>query len=416
MRRIKSVIFLFVLLIYGGAWGQTITSLYSSHGIGEVSEAGLQQNFSMGNLGYGTPSSFGINLQNPSMLYNNPLSSFSVGLMGDFRTYEGDAVSDNSSTVSLRYLAMAFPVIQARWSTAFSLLPYSSVNYNSYSVDSLDNDVAAVNQYQGNGGLSSLSWSNSIRVYKSLAIGIKSSFVFGTIEKDSRVQLTGEDVSNSYVIGYTENTAYKDIIFSLSLSNKFKISNKSFINVGAVYNLSGELSGDLETGYERYSGSNLLQEVELTTEDVSFKLPRSIGAGLSYQIVNKLLIGADLDLKQWPDVSESGETSYNDAMSLSLGGELIPDIQSVSNYFKRARYRAGINYKELPYLVENTQINDFGINFGVALPVSGYSSIETAFKYGWRGTTDNGLTRESYFQVVLGATINDRWFIKRKYD
>ncbi|MEQ9216427.1 MAG: hypothetical protein RLO17_00205 [Cyclobacteriaceae bacterium] len=416
MRKIKSVVFLVVFLVSVGAWGQTITSLYSSHGIGEVSEVGLQQNFSMGNLGYGTPSLFGINLQNPSMLYYNPLSSFSVGLMGDFRTYEGDDVSDNSNALSLRYLAMAFPVIESRWATAFSLLPYSSVNYNSYSIDSLDNDVAAVNQYQGNGGLSSLSWSNSIRLYKSLAIGIKSSFVFGTINKDSRVQLVGEEVSNSYVISYTENSAYKDIIFSLSISNKFKISNKSFINVGAVYNLSGELSGNMDKGYERYSGSSLLQQVDLSSEEVAFKLPRSFGLGLSYQVINKLLIGADLDIKQWADMGESGETNYNDALSMSLGGEFIPDIQSVSNYFKRARYRAGINFKELPYLVENTQINDFGINFGVALPVSGYSSIETAFKYGWRGTTENGLTRESYFQVVLGATINDRWFIKRKYD
>ncbi len=415
MRKAKSIIFIAAFLVFGVAWGQTITSLYSSHGIGEVSETGLQQNFSMGNLGYGTPSMFGINLQNPSMLYYNPLSSFSVGLMGDFRTYEGDGLTDNSNAVSLRYLAMAFPVVQSRWSTAFSLLPYSSVNYNSYSVDSLSNDVAAINQYQGSGGLSSLSWSNSIRLYKSLAIGIKSSFVFGTIDNDSRIQLSGEDVSNGYVINYKEKTSYKDINFSLSISNKFKLSNKTFLNAGAVYNLSGELNGELQTSYERYSGSSLLQEVSLTNESVAFKLPRSVGLGLSYQIINKLLVGADIDIKQWPDMSESGETSYRDAMSLSLGGELIPDIQSVSNYFKRARYRAGINFKELPYLVENTQINDFGINFGVALPVSGYSSIETAFKYGWRGTTENGLTRESYFQVVLGATINDRWFEKRKY-
>ncbi len=416
MRKIKSVIFSAVFLIFGGAWGQTITSLYSSYGIGEVSEVGLPQNFAMGDLGYGTPSPFGINLQNPSMLFYNPLSSFSVGLMGDFRSYDGDGLSDNSNAVSLRYLAMAFPVVRSRWATSFSLLPYSSVNYNSYSIDTLSNGVAAVNQYQGNGGLSSLSWSNGIRIYKSLALGIKSSFVFGTIEKDSRVQLTGEDFSSSYIISYNEKTTYKDIIFSLSISNKFKLSNKSFINAGAVYNLSGELNGNLETGYERYSGSTLLQEVSLSSESAAFKLPRSFGAGLSYQIINKLLVGADIDIKQWPGSSENSGDSYNDAIALSLGGEIIPDIQSVSNYFKRARYRAGINYKELPYLVENTQINDFGINFGVALPVSGYSSIETAFKYGWRGTTDNGLTRESYFQVVLGATINDRWFEKRKYN
>jgi len=39
-----------------------------------------------------------------------------------------------------------------------------------------------------------------------------------------------------------------------------------------------------------------------------------------------------------------------------------------------------------------------------------------AFKIGQLGETNNGLIKETYFKVVLGATINDRWFIKRKYD
>ncbi len=415
MREVRVFIFILSLIVFQSTQSQTVSSLYSSYGIGEVSAIGLQHNFAMGELGYGTPSQFAINLQNPSMLFYNPLSSFSVGLMGDFRNYNGTDVSANSNAASLRYLAMAFPVVRSRWSTAISLLPYSSVNYNSYSVDTLSSGVAAVTQYQGNGGLSSLSWANSIRIYKSLAIGIKSSFVFGTISKDSRVQLAGEDFDNPYIINYKELSAYKDINFSLSISNKFKLSGNKYINVGAVYNLSGELSGQLETSYERYSGSSLLQSKDLSVEDVVYTLPRSFGFGVSYQIINKLMVGADVDFKQWPNDGQGEIAEYNDAISFSVGGEIIPDIQSVSNYFDRGIYRAGISFKELPYLVESTQINDFGINFGVALPVSGYSSIETAFKYGWRGTTNNGLTRESYFQVAIGATINDRWFEKRKY-
>ena len=76
----------------------------------------------------------------------------------------------------------------------------------------------------------------------------------------------------------------------------------------------------------------------------------------------------------------------------------------------------GLSMRQLPYLENNTEINDFGINFGVSFPVSGYSSLDAAFKYGFRGTTDNNLIQERYFQVVIGATINDRWFIKRRYD
>ena len=71
---------------------------------------------------------------------------------------------------------------------------------------------------------------------------------------------------------------------------------------------------------------------------------------------------------------------------------------------------------ETPYVVNDITINDFGINFGASLPVSGFSSIDLAAKFGRLGTTDNGLIKESYYQIVIGATINDRWFIKRKYD
>ncbi len=412
-RSLTFVIIIFLFVTSGS--GQAIKSLYSAYGIGEVSSVGLQQNFAMGDLGYAVPTQFGINLQNPSLLFYNRLSSFSVGLMGDFRTYDGEGVSETSNAVALRYLAMSFPVVKTVWSTAFSLLPYSSVNYNSYSVDSLSSDVAAINQFQGSGGLSSLSWSNSIRLYKTLAIGVKASFIFGTIENDSRVQLSGLSSGNGYTINYNELTSYKDVNFSLGISNKFKLADLKYLNVGAVYNLSGQLNGELSTSYQRFTGSNLLQEQELSTSSTSFDLPTSFGIGVSYEKLNKFLIGADLDFRQWNNSNE-GAVNYVDAMTVALGGELTPDIQSVSNYFKRARYRFGLNFKELPYLVESTQINDFGINFGISLPVSGFSSLETAFKYGWRGTTDNNLIRESYFQVVLGATINDQWFIKRKYD
>ena len=89
---------------------------------------------------------------------------------------------------------------------------------------------------------------------------------------------------------------------------------------------------------------------------------------------------------------------------------------NVSSFWKRAKYSAGFNYHKLPYIVNNQALIDFGINFGASLPVNGYSSLDLAFKWGQLGETTNGLIKETYYKVVLGATINDRWFIKRKYD
>jgi hypothetical protein len=67
-------------------------------------------------------------------------------------------------------------------------------------------------------------------------------------------------------------------------------------------------------------------------------------------------------------------------------------------------------------LVNNQQINDLGVSFGLSLPVSLASSLDMAFKVGQNGTLANDLIRERYFKITIGATVNDRWFVRRKYD
>ena len=132
--------------------------------------------------------------------------------------------------------------------------------------------------------------------------------------------------------------------------------------------------------------------------------------------LNKLIIGADFTMANWTGTTNQSNAELKNVISLALGGEIIPDYRNVNSYFKRVNYRFGVNYEQLPYIINETDINDFGINFGASFPMGGASSVDTAFKFGWRGTTDNDLVRESYFQIVVGMTINDRWFIKRRYD
>jgi hypothetical protein len=101
---------------------------------------------------------------------------------------------------------------------------------------------------------------------------------------------------------------------------------------------------------------------------------------------------------------------------MAIGSSFTPDYKSVQSYLKRLIYRVGFSYQELPYVINGTQINDFGINFGASFPTSGSSSIDTSFKFGQRGVSENNLVRESYFQFVIGITFNDRWFVKRRFD
>ena len=61
-------------------------------------------------------------------------------------------------------------------------------------------------------------------------------------------------------------------------------------------------------------------------------------------------------------------------------------------------------------------MRDFGINFGLSLPVSRISSLDLAVKVGKRGDLRTNTIEENYFKLYFGVTFNDQWFIKRRFD
>jgi outer membrane protein assembly factor BamA len=110
-----------------------------------------------------------------------------------------------------------------------------------------------------------------------------------------------------------------------------------------------------------------------------------------------------------------------------LGGFYLPKINSISSYFKRITYRAGIRLEDTGILVSNndsnnnfTAVNDFGISFGLGLPLKQMSSLNISLEYGQRGTTDNNLIKENYFNVGLSLSLTasgfQAWFRERRID
>lgn len=103
---------------------------------------------------------------------------------------------------------------------------------------------------------------------------------------------------------------------------------------------------------------------------------------------------------------------------MRLGGYYIPNYNSITSYWHRATYRAGIRYEETGLSLNGNDINEFGISFGMSIPVgqtSAFSNATIGFEYGQRGTTNNGLIKEDFFSLSLGLSLNDKWFQKLKY-
>ncbi len=79
-------------------------------------------------------------------------------------------------------------------------------------------------------------------------------------------------------------------------------------------------------------------------------------------------------------------------------------------------YRFGFHYDAGILKINDTRINEYGMSFGIGLPVSqSYSSVNLGIEIGKRGTTNNNLISENYFKFTLGISLFERWFIQRKY-
>ena len=141
--------------------------------------------------------------------------------------------------------------------------------------------------------------------------------------------------------------------------------------------------------------------------------------GLGYGEDKKWFVGAEYSFQQMSKFENAflglDNVTYNDASSYALGGYWVPEYRALNGYFNRATYRAGLRYDVTGMTVNNKEINNFGITFGLGLPLgANFSNLNLGFELGRRGTTDQNLVEESYFKINLGLSLNDRWFRKVK--
>jgi len=72
---------------------------------------------------------------------------------------------------------------------------------------------------------------------------------------------------------------------------------------------------------------------------------------------------------------------------------------------------------QLGIVIDNEDINEFGISFGVGLPAGRrLSNINFTFEFGQRGTTNSGLVQENFFNAGISLSLNDIWFIQSKFN
>ena len=431
---IKKVLIVFLLITSTSSlFAQgTSSSPYSFFGIGEQYSPRTSENSAMGGIGVAFNHYKYLNFTNPAAIAFLRETTYSVGILNNDLTLKTADTKQNSVSTSLNYIALGFP-LGKKAGFSFGLQPLSSVGYSLSNNDFDENEnLSAITLYSGEGGVNRVYGTFGIQISKSLAIGIEADYSFGTIENS----ITNKRANVSLASKYKEESVIRGGAITLGTQYQKMFKNNVYLNAGATVKLGSDLN---TTGNEYLysligSGATDIARDTIYSNEISgkYKLPMKsiIGVGLGKR--DKWHVGAEYqnqDALQSEGFTNITNSSYNYEKSnrISLGGFYLPKINSISSYWERVTYRAGLRIEKIGLAVDGngtgtnfTSIDDFGMSFGLGLPLKQLSTVNLALEYGKRGTTSNNLIEENYFNVRLSLSLTasgqQGWFRKRKID
>ena len=425
---IKKIVIAIVCFSCIGAYAQDGTiSPYSFFGIGDLRSASTVENQMMGSIGV-FADSIHINLQNPASygqlglkaLDKVGLVSYTAGISNKQIRLKSFTEEQSSSITNLDYLALGFSLGKGL-GMGFGIMPYSSVGYNLVD-ERTNNGLSLTNVFNGSGGLNKVYYSVGYEFLKDLSIGITANFNFGNLESErlqqqEALQFGTFDRRESRVNGFDFNYALN---YNPTMKDKYRLHTSVRVNT------QGNLVSENERRVGSFSlatGGNI-EEIDvdldaLNLRNTEFKIPTTTTLGIGYGEDYKWFIGGEYSFQGLSSFENTflgaDNIVYKDASSFALGGFYTPDHTSFTSYFKRITYRAGLRLDKSGMVVNDVDINNFGITFGLGLPLGrSFSNLNLGFELGRRGTTRANLIEESYLKINVGLSLNDRWFVKRK--
>jgi hypothetical protein len=431
------LVFIFASVLNGFAQSGTTASPYSFYGIGSIKFKGTVENRSMGSLSIYSDS-IHINLRNPAAyggeflaIYreeNRPVT-FALAASNTQLNLKSDSGKDHLKNTSLDYFALSIPI--GKLGLGIGLIPYTSVGFK---LETLNDNGTLNERFDGDGGLNRTFLSVGYPITKNLSAGVDVSFYFGNIQNSTIKYLYNAD--GDLIQFQTRETNRSDLSgFSLNIGliYKGKLTDELDFHTGLTFQPETNLNSNnnrlfstivvnQSTGQEfvinNIDGGLRERGLHETTTNIPYKL--TFGGGIGQDRI--WFVGAEYTYINMANFTNElyvdNGTNYENSSTIAVGGFVIPKYNAFNSYFKRMVYRAGVRFENTGLNINNTSIDEFGISFGVGLPVGAdfFSNANLGFEFGKRGTTDNNLVQENYFKFQLGLSLNDRWFQKRRFN
>ena len=414
-------------------------SPYSQYGLGNNNPSSFQSNFAMGGLGATYSSKYYINPLNPAGYSNIKYAVGEVGVLNSNNFYTNGTSSGTESTFNLGHFGFGFP-ISSFAGAAVGILPYSKMKYN-YSFEDLNTDnVPIVRKFRGEGNINQLFLGLGFKI-KQFSIGANAKYLFGELTQAELLEFLTSDFTN---IRKQDFTLVRGWNFNTSINYDFNLGEEHLLTFGSNFDFGKKINTYEYQIINNYlaqevteDGENILIEnhtggtVLNTTEDDKTKsnvfLPQKYQAGIGLVKKNKYYIGLDYKNEAWNSFQFQGTNQgLKRSQKIILGGEILPNSEAkgVENYWKSVTYRAGVSYGTSPIVQNGKQLLEYGIKIGLGFPLGKYkyesekfgSYLFTSFGYDRVDGGGNGNITENYFKINFTVILNDKWFVKRKFD
>ncbi len=420
---LKNTLLLFVALISLQVAAQNGTaSPYSYYGIGELKFKGTVENKNMGGINV-FADSIHLNLQNPAALGKLKLTTFTVGGNQNFTDLNTSSDKASSATTTIDYVALGLPM--GKLAMSFGLMPYSSVGYKTGFTDHQTAEVGD-GRYTGSGGVNKVFIAAGYNLFKDFSVGVDVNYSFGEIKNEAAIitggQYNTQETNTSKLSGLGVNFGAH---YTSTLSKKLQLTTSA--TYSPIANLDSKNTRSTSSILFSNGGFAVARDTReedlaiLGLEETTFSLPSKISLGVGLGSPNKWFAGVNYTSLSTSKLNNrtfaNPNVSYTDATQYAVGGFYIPKYNSLTSYFNRVTYRAGIRYQDTGLIIENENINEFGISFGMSLPVGPqFSNVNIGVEYGSRGTTNATLVKENFINLNISLSLNDKWFQKRKID
>jgi hypothetical protein len=397
---------------------QNMNSPYSIYGIGDIDHKTYNRSSGMGGTSLALRSSNYILNTNPASLTGLERSFLVVNLSATGRssTYKGDPIDATNSKNQdfwIKGLSLATKINKI-WASNIGFSQFSNVNYKftgSQFVEGSTNVYATA--YEGDGGINEYYWANSISIGKHLAVGVKASWLSGSVNQTESIYnpILQTTISTKQQDYFTNSRFQYGALYKTSLGKKKNWQ----LSLGGKYIPKVRLSSDRSLTVTQ-------DEVDIVKDQYvkkdRFWLPTTYAGGIALMHNNKTTFAIDYTYEDWASLNMKGVGwQFVNSQKLSAGVEFSKQVQFYNRPTEKKFFQLG-GYISNSYLqVRNNNIKEFGATAGMGGWLGKGLLYSLSAEYGVRGVTNANLIKENYFQFTLTLSYWDFLFSKgRRYD